>query len=677
MNKNTLIKKLGQWMIVILFSEISFNLLISHNINFQWIRNIIFITVILSGILTLLTSLGKEKIKKILYAIFLLIIGLLFATQAVFYKIFNVYFSLYDLALQNQLNSFIDETVMFIVRYFFYIVWFLLPFILFLVCNKKIIIKKLSKKIINILCIGIISSILINQLIIHIYKEKGYSTYDLIHNVNNISLSIQKLGVINTYSIEAKRIIFGFSPKKIKNVKIPKTEQKEEKDYQENKLELEIENTSDSEINKINDYLNEEEVTKKNKYSGIYQGYNLIYITAESFSEIAVRKDLTPTLYKLIHSGFVFKNFYTPNNLSTIGGEFQSITGLYPDYSILAKWREGTNTFPFAIANKFRNNGYDTYAYHNNTYNFQNRDQYIETQGFTNFLACGNGMEKRMDCNRWPQSDEEMMEVTKEDYLHNDKPFLAYYMTVSGHFSYTFDGNSIAAKNKQEVENLDLREPAKAYLATQIELDRALENIITSLEKEKKLDKTIIVLMADHYPYELEKESLNQLSSYERDDIEINHNALIIWNNKLEPTEINKPCMSSDVLPTIYNLFGIDYDSRLYTGKDILSTSHGIAILSDPSWITEKGIYDASKNTFKSKENNIDSDYINTVNQVVNNRLNLSRLIIEKDYYKYVKELENNNTTNIKNSCPSRKITDNIKNYNSSIMSPTFEENYQ
>ena len=437
-------------------------------------------------------------------------------------------------------------------------------------------------------------------------------------------------------------MIFGFTPKEIKPVKTKAEELVEvEKEYADNILNLKLEDTDNQTINTINAYIRNEEVTKKNEYTGIFEGYNLVYITAESFSEIGVREDLTPTLYKMMNSGFVFKNFYTPNNLSTIGGEFQSLTGLYPDYSVLKTWRNGTNYFPYALATEYRSRGYDTYAYHNNSYVFQDRNQYLASQGFTNFLACYNGLEQRMNCEIWPESDEEMIEVTKGDYIHNSNPFLAYYMTVSGHFAYTFDDNYIAYKNMPLVENLGYSEEAKAYLATQIELDRALENLINSLEAENKLDKTVFVLQADHYPYELERYAINELSSYERDDISVNHNALIIWNNKLETTIIDKPCMSADVIPTVYNLFGIDYDSRLFTGKDILSTSAGIAVLEDRSWITNKGIYIASINEFYPKDNaKIEEDYVNNINQIVNNRLNLSRLIIENNYYNYLNYVE-------------------------------------
>ena len=97
--------------------------------------------------------------------------------------------------------------------------------------------------------------------------------------------------------------------------------------------------------------------------------------------------------------------------------------------------------------------------------------------------------------------------------------------------------------------------------------------------------------------------------------------------------------MSSDVLPTVYNLFGIDYDSRLYTGKDILSKSHGIAVLENRSWISEKGKYDSINNKYYPNNNDTNNEeYINNVNLLINNRINISKLIIENNYYKYLIE---------------------------------------
>jgi phosphoglycerol transferase MdoB-like AlkP superfamily enzyme len=243
-------------------------------------------------------------------------------------------------------------------------------------------------------------------------------------------------------------------------------------------------------------------------------------------------------------------------------------------------------------------------------------------------------MEKRMNCKAWPQSDLEMMKATMKDYIDSEEPFLAYYMTVSGHFQYNFSDNSMAYKNRKLVNNLNVSTAAKAYVATQIELDRALEYVIKTLEENNKLDNTVIVLLADHYPYKLDLKSINSLSSYQRDNlIEVNHNNLILWNNNETDTHISKPCMSSDVLPTVYNLFGVKYDSRLLTGRDILSTSDGLVIFNNHSWITDKGVYHANTKKFDGDE---DTEYVTNINNLVKNRLSVSKMILKNDYYKYL-----------------------------------------
>jgi phosphoglycerol transferase MdoB-like AlkP superfamily enzyme len=229
-----------------------------------------------------------------------------------------------------------------------------------------------------------------------------------------------------------------------------------------------------------------------------------------------------------------------------------------------------------------------------------------------------------------------MIDGTVDDYVDGEEPFLAYYMTVSGHMGYSWGGNAMARKNRDLVKDLDVSEEAKAYVATQIELDRALEHLIAKLEEKGKLDKTVIVLLADHYPYGLSQGAINELSDHERDlNVGACENALILWNNKINDKHIIKPCMSCDVLPTVYNLFGVDYDSRLYCGRDILSSSEGLVIFNNRSWITDKGSYNSQTGKFTPTEN-VDENYSSRINSIVNNRLNMSKYIIETDYYNYL-----------------------------------------
>ena len=644
-------KKFFIWLFLLIFLEGSFTLIMKNSFSKESIINILFYTIISSSFLSIITGIFNSKINRINTSIILFILGILFSVQCVFYKVFKVYFSLFNLGLSDQVKSFFGDAVKFTLDNIIYILIFFIPFVFYLFYSRK---NKFYKNDLKCYCTyGLIFIISIISFYFYIPTTKHIvnGAYDVYNNVNEVSLNIPKLGVLNTYSIDLYRMIFGFNTD-IKNVNIDedihkdeknknneksKEKKEEKKEYGYNTVELNLsKETSNNEIKQINEYISNEKGTKKNEYTGMFKDYNLVYITAESFDEIGVSEELTPTLYKLINSGLVFDNFYTPNNLSTIGGEFQALTGLFPDSSILRTWRNGNNYFPYGLGTIYKGLGYNTYAYHNNNYAFQDRHKYLASQGFDNYLGCFNGLEKRINCKIWPQSDIEMVEKTIPDYISSEAPFLAYYMTVSGHFAYTFNDNFIASKNRNLVKDLNLGEAAKAYVATQIELDRALEKLLNELELAGKLDKTVIVLQADHYPYELDLNSINSLSTFTRDEnVGINHNALIIWNNGLKNKHISKPCMSTDVLPTVYNLFGIDYDSRLFTGTDILSNSFGIAIMKNHSWVTEAGTYYSNTNEFKANIE-VAEDYVRNVNNLVNNRLNISKLIIKDDYYNYL-----------------------------------------
>lgn len=628
------LKRFILYLISFLFLETFFAIFTPSTIDFESIINIFLFSIIISSILSIITGLFKNKVNNIITLIILFIIGVLFSIQLVFYNTFQTYFSFAIIGLSDQLSSFMKETLTAIKDNIFYIMVFFIPFIFYLIFKKKLLLIKNDKC--NILFLLVILSLSSCLYIGHVLLTKNInnSSYYLYHDTNSISLNISKFGLINSYIIDIHRSIFGFN-EELTIIDNQKEEEIKEITYNDNILDINFDKeTKNNDIKTINNYMKNTPGSKQNEYTGKYQGYNLIYIVAESFSEIGISEELTPTLYKLTHSGLIFDKYYTPNTLSTIGGEFQALTGLYPDSSILNKWRKGTNYFPYGLGTIFKSLGYKTYAYHNNWYGFQDRHKYLKSQGFTNYLGCYNGLEKRMNCKNWPQSDLDMMKSTMKDYINNEEPFLAYYMTVSGHFSYNFTDNSMAYKNRKYVNNLNISTSAKAYVATQIELDRALEYMIKTLEENNKLDNTVIVLMADHYPYKLDLKSINSLSSYQRDNlIEVNHNALILWNNQEKDNHINKPCMSSDVLPTVYNLFNIIYDSRLFTGRDILSNSEGLVIFNNRSWITDKGVYHANTKKF---DGDSDSDYVNNINNLVKNRLSISKLIIKNDYYKYL-----------------------------------------
>lgn len=624
----------GMNYLVLIFFEMVFALISFDIYSKGEVLSILIYSLFVSFIMTILMTIWSEKVNRIFGYIIYFIFCFWFALETIFKAFLQTFFSLDCFKLSDQAMGFAGETIKVIVGNIHYLILFFLPFILLIIFRKKIDLNiKENKKYLYSYIILIPLSFLSYRLYINSTKDnKDISLYDLYYNTNNIPLSIQKMGVLSSTGLDIYRNIFGFEDKVIE---VNYEEENNDEDlfvYEKNNLDLDL---SSNKLNKdIKEYIDNNPGTSKNKYTGMFENKNLIFVVAESFSEIGIDKDRTPTLYKLTNNGFIFDNFYVPYYLSTIGGEFQSLTGLYPNYSTLTKWKSGKNSFPYGLATTFKEKGYNTYAYHAHDGYFQNRYKYLKALGFDNFKACNMGL--NINCNMWPESDIEMIKATTNDYINSDKPFMTYYMTVSGHLDYTKEGNSIVSKNWDLVKNLDYSDKAKSYLATQIELDRAMESLLKELENKGILEDTVIVLLADHYPYGLSLEEINELSSYKRDELfEINHNALIIYNSSMKNISITKVGMPIDVLPTIYNLFDIKYDSRLFAGSDLLSNNEGMVILDNLSWITDKGKYNSLNGKYSG---DIDSDYINNINNIIQNKIIFSRNMITYDGYRYIKE---------------------------------------
>ncbi len=400
---------------------------------------------------------------------------------------------------------------------------------------------------------------------------------------------------------------------------------------------------SNKDIKKIHKYFIDEEYTLKNEYTGMFEGYNLIFITAEGFAPYAMVDGLTPTLKKLSTEGFVFNNYYSPIwHTSTIDGEFANTTGLIPTGSSNLK-RITKNIMPFAFGNAFSRLGYITNAYHNHSDTYYSRDKIYPVMGYDYKGRKGIGMPKRSNGKYpWPGSDEIMMQLTTDEYITKE-PFHTYYMTVSGHLEYSYTGNQMAADNKSVVKDLPYSKQAKAYIACNYELEKALTYLIEQLEEAGVAERTVIVLATDHYPYGLEKETIDELVGHEVDEVfELYKSTLIIWSPSMkEPVEVDKYCSSIDIAPTVANLFGLEYDSRLYMGKDILSTSEGLVVFNNKSFITDRLMYNArTKEVTLLTEEKLPEDYLSTMKQIVKNRFKISESMISLGYYKYLPDIE-------------------------------------
>ena len=439
--------------------------------------------------------------------------------------------------------------------------------------------------------------------------------------------------------------------------------------YGDNAMDIDFtalaENATSSTTANISRYFGSLTPSKKNQYTGMFQGKNLILFTAEAFSPWFISEELTPTLYRLTHEGFVCENFYQPAwGQSTTGGEYAVMTGLIPTWvnGNVSFYATANNSMPFALGNQFRALGYTTAAYHDNIYNYYNRDKTHPNLGY-DYQGVGSGLQLTED-GSWPYSDLEMVQNTIgqyiDDYVQNGTPFHTYYMTVSGHGGYGW-GHAMAAKNRAKAQAAypNASTQVQAYVAANLELENALSYLVDELEKAGIAEDTVICLAADHYPYllaETDTDYYNELrgvTDSERDTSRY-RNALVLWCGGMEEAvTVTEPCSAVDIVPTLSNLFGLEYDSRLLSGRDVLDKDYsaGSAAGSIPlvilptssgnSWATAAGVYEASTRTFTPRPGvTVEEDYVSRINNKVALQYNYAQLLIARDYYRVALGLE-------------------------------------
>lgn len=484
--------------------------------------------------------------------------------------------------------------------------------------------------------------------------------------------AVSQFGLHTAVRLEAEYALFGTPQPKLE-LSTQKDEPNDTPDdppaaatpveYGYNALDIDFQalagSASDSALRSMAQYFGSLTPSKKNEYTGLFQGKNLVLITAEAFSPWFISRELTPTLYKLTHEGFVCENYYQPGwGQSTTGGEYAVMTGLLPTWvgSNVSFYASANDDMPFALGNQLRALGYRTGAYHDNIYNYYNRDKTHPNLGY-DYQGVGSGLTMTED-GSWPYSDLEMVQNTIGDYIDgyvsDGTPFHVYYMTVSGHGSYGW-GHAMAAKNRAKAQAAypNASTQVQSYVAANLELENALTYLLEQLEAAGIAEDTVICMSADHYPYllaEPETDYYNELRGVvdsER-DTDRYRNALVLWCGGMEnAVTVTEPCSAVDIVPTLSNLFGLEYDSRLLSGRDVLdkdydagSASGSIPLVILPtssgnSWATAAGVFEASTRTFNARPGvTVEEDYVSRVNNIVALQYNYAQQLIARDYYR-------------------------------------------
>ncbi|MBQ6545557.1 MAG: LTA synthase family protein [Lachnospiraceae bacterium] len=454
--------------------------------------------------------------------------------------------------------------------------------------------------------------------------------------------------------------------------------------YEPNVMEIDFGSalSSSDSVRSVTEYISAQTPTMKNRYTGIFSGKNLIIITAESFTDSFLDPEFTPTMWRLFHNGIYFSEYYQPEyGGSTTTGEVSFLLGLAPNWG--AESMEGTagHNLYFTLGNQMQRLGYSSIALHGGYYQFYRRDLTHENLGYNQFVSNETGIIPL--CGYKYPPDTVLFENTVDLYI-NEAPFSVYYMTASGHAAYTPD-KGVIARHYADVDAFygdRYKTVTKYFIASQMELEDALTILIDRLEEAGIADDTVIVMTGDHYPYGLGTgEAWGNGQDYIADLLghsdslpwERDQNGLVIWSGCLEnelkdyAVEVSKPVYSLDVVPTLSNLFGLEYDSRLLPGRDVFAGPEGLVFWNSGCWVTEYGYYDVYDDRFYERLLTTDGEgnivpqtelvgmkpvslkgegktasqrtadvnaYIDRVSEKVRNRRLMSQTILSSDYYR-------------------------------------------
>ncbi len=626
-------------------------------------------------VFTIISLIPWRKVNIGIIIAYSVLYALLCCAQIVYYSIFGTYFSAYAVANGAAAMQFWKTALEHIGTNIHWILLVLLP-TLFVSIVMRLLFQLKGMRSWRLSLIPLVAAFALQALtvgMLPVFDGKDtLSAFDMYHNGPDAYYGINKLGLLTGLRLDVNRLITGEEPDGTVDLEAtmpsfdlpplptitkprpttqpttlpdgsthPTTEPVPTDppiDTSPNILDIDFETliaeAKDKTIANMHKYFQNRTPTNKNAYTGMFEGCNLVMICAESFSCEVVDPMLTPTLYKMMTEGMYFENFYVPSWFSsTIDGEYVFLTGTIPKSGTMSLNKTRDNHMPLTMSMQLINKGYNAFAYHGHKYNkTYMRNKYMPNMGY-DYKDPTCGLDIKI---QWPESDYDVVDKSTGFYVDKE-PFITYYMSISGHLGYSFMGNNMASRNKDAVKHLPYSEAVQAYIACNIEFEKSMKLMMERFEEAGVLENTVFVIVPDHYPYGLEDGQYAELQGIEGFETfyDIYRTGCIIYKPGMEPQTISTLSSHLDLLPTLSNLFGIEYDSRLYMGRDIFSDSMSLVMFNNKSWITDYVAYNAStkKYTYFVDETLIPEGFTDYIKAEVKNRFTVSRQILDNDYW--------------------------------------------
>ena len=476
-------------------------------------------------------------------------------------------------------------------------------------------------------------------------KFQMVSNKNLFLTVSNTTNSITKFGTTAFSMLDLRQKLFPIEVKNsiiLANNNYNYREVDDIKGISDNVWNDINENTTNEEYKQINTYFMNSLGKVRNEYTGIFKGKNVIFILLESVNDVIIQyPELYPNFNKLVTEGWYFENNYSPRNgCATLNNEFSGMTSLYSIANLCTASKYENNSYFQSVFNLYNDAGYTTFSAHNYTDAYYPRTRIHPNMGSQQYYGVQDlGIPYSNEYINWSNDDdffEKALDIIKEKRETNDK-FMAWFTTVSSHQPYVV--NSIQGNKYYKLtEGMDLPSDVRRYMSKLKIVDNAIGVLLQGLEEQGILDDTVLVLYGDHYPYGISTAHLNQVLDY---DTSVDKNAervpFIIYNSAMEGKVFSQYTTYVNILPTISNLFSLDYEANLMMGSDLLdSTYESIVIFADGTWKNENAYYENSTGKVTYYNDKYTEEDIYNISNRVNAKLALSEKIIKTNYFNYL-----------------------------------------
>ena len=367
-----------------------------------------------------------------------------------------------------------------------------------------------------------------------------------------------------------------------------------------------------------------------------------------------ILRELYPNLYNFYDSSIVMTNFYSREKTDI--SENISFLGAYPT-NVYVNYDFPNNTMSTTMASTLKALDEDITcnSFHNGSYTYYNRNKELLSAGFDSYTA--TEQMKKMGMTDYSAKgernlDADMIEVCADKMFPTDQRFYTYITTITMHGQYTYRNNLAERGYYDKLNSFGITEQKGSsfeafnhnnfyyYSACVMEFDRALGAIMQELEERNLADNTVICLFGDHNTY------YSSLSNYVKgidDTNDANYTNLFrvpcmikypdmdrvvdYLNSSMSDqvasgryvisktsvgTQIlvRKFMCTADIVPTLFDLCGINVYGNLYFGHSAFSKTVSVLYSRAYDMFITDSMYFVSLNNIK---------YIRKDNPALNN----------------------------------------------------------